>query len=198
MKAILFALLACTFMSASIFADDKAADDAKKKEMMEAWMKYATPGANHKVLEPIAGKWKYTSKFWEAPESKPQESGGTSTMKMILGGRFLQHDIKGKAMGMPFQGLGFTGYDNIKGTYESIWLDSMGTGLMHGTGSFDSATKTLKDSGEYTCPMSDDKKCKYRSEWKIVDKNNMLYTMWGPDPEGKEFKQMEMAFKRTK
>jgi hypothetical protein len=187
-------------MSVSAFAEDAApAADAKKQEMMKKWQAAATPGENHKMLAGMAGNWKYTSKWWDAADAKPAESTGTSKIKMIMGGRFLQHETKGKAMGMPFEGMGLTGYDNVKGKFDTIWLDNMGTGMMRGTGTFDSSTKTLKDSGEYSCPISDDKTREYRSEWKIVDKNNMTYTMWGPGLEdGKEFKQMEMIFTRAK
>jgi hypothetical protein len=173
--------------------------DPKQAEMMKAWHDYATPGAPHKVLAQMAGQWKYDSKMWEAPDQKPHESKGSGGMKMILGGRWLQMDAKGKAMGIPFQGLGFIGYDNLKGKYESTWIDSMGTGTMHGTGDYDASTKTLSDSGQMSCPMSKDKVTSYRSEWKIVDKNNLMFTMWGPNPaDGKEMKMMEMHYKRAK
>ena len=189
-----------TVVSASVFAAGKEAMDPKKQEMMKAWMEYATPGAPHKALADIVGKWKYTSKFWETPEAKAEESTGTSNFKMILGGRFLQQDVKGKAMGgMPFQGMGIVGYDNIKGKYDTIWIDNMATGVMHGTGMFDANLKTLNDSGEMSCPMTKNKKTSYRSEWKITDKKNMTYTMYGPAMDtGKEFKMMEMVFTRVK
>lgn len=198
MRTILFTILALVALSAPVFAADapKGEGDAKKQEMMKAWMKYSTPGEPHKVLAGMAGNWKYTSKWWESAKSKPEESKGTSTMKMILGGRFLQHDTKGMAMGVAFQGIGITGYDNLKEKYDTIWLDNMGTGIMRGTGSFDAATKTLKDKGEHSCPMSDDNTREYRSEWKITDKNNMTYSMYSDDEDGDEFKMMEMVFKR--
>lgn len=171
--------------------------DPKKAEMMKAWQEYATPSDAHKVLAGTVGNWKYTSKFWEAADATPEESKGTSKLKMILGGRFLQHETKGKAMGMPFEGLGITGYDNIKKKYDTLWMDTMGTGVMHGSGSFDAATSTLTDKGEFTCPLTKGKTREYRTEWKITDKKNMTFTMYGPGPEGgKEFKQMEMIFKR--
>lgn len=201
MKKIFFALMVSAFMTNSVFAADAppAAADPKKQEMMKKWMEYATPNENHKVFATMTGKWKYTSKWWEKADGKPEESRGTSTIKTIMGGRFLQHETKGKAMGQPFQGLGFTGYDNLKGKYETLWFDSMGTGIMHGTGTYDASTKTLKDSGDYSCPMSDDKKREYRGEWKIIDKNTMSYTMYGPSPDDSdEFKQAEMTFKRIR
>ena len=43
-------------------------------------------------------------------------------------------------MGMSFEGMGVTGYDNLKGKYDTIWMDNMASGMMHGTGSFDETT----------------------------------------------------------
>ena len=38
----------------------------------------------------------------------------------------------------------------------------------------------------------------FRAEWKIVDNDNLLYTMFMKDEAGKEFKAMEIAYKRAK
>ncbi len=198
MKAILSFVLVLALSCASAFAEEGSGGDAaKKQEMMKKFMQFSTPGEGHKVLAPMAGKWKYTSKWWETAEAKPQESAGTSTMKMILGGRFLQHETKGKAMGMPFEGLGLTGYNNIKKKYETIWLDSMSTGMMRGEGSYNAETKTLTDKGQFSCPMKEGDQ-DYRSEWKMIDKDNSVFTLYGPDESGDEFKMMEMTFKRSK
>ena len=71
--------------------------------------------------------------------------------------------------------------------------------MMHGTGEYDASTKMLTDSGEYSCPMSKGKNRTYRTEMKMIDKNNMTFTMFGPGMKGeKEFKQMEMIYKRVK
>ena len=85
--------------SGSAFAkDSKAKADEKKQEMMKRWVEYSTPGPEHKILQGMVGQWKYTSKFWETENSKPEESKGTSTMRMIMGGRFLEHKTRGKAL----------------------------------------------------------------------------------------------------
>jgi len=183
----------------SAFASDQTKTEHKPSEQeMKAWMEYSTPGEGHKVLASMVGNWKYTSKMWHKPDSKPEESAGTSSLRLILGGRFLENKTKGKAMGMPFEGLGLTGYNNLTKKYETSWYDNMATGMMHGMGTFDEKTQTLKDTGEFSCPMSKDKPLTYRSEWKINDKNTMTFTMWMPNESGEEFKSMEMVFKRSK
>jgi hypothetical protein len=196
MKTTVFALLISAFFGFSAVAEDKPKMDPKQEKMMEEWKKYATPSEGHKVLDQMKGNWNYTSKFWHTADAKPAESKGSSKMTLILGGRYLEHNTKGTAMGQPFEGKGFTGYDNIKQKYETIWMDNFGTGMMRGTGSFDAASKTLSDSGEMSCAMTPDKKTTYRSDMKIIDKNNMIFTMYGPGEDKKEFKQMELTYKR--
>ena len=204
MKAISFCILSLILTPNFSFADadnhpkNGESTDPKHAESMKAWMEFSTPGAPHKTLQGMTGKWKYTSKFWHKPDSKPEETSGTSTMKMVMGGRFLEHKTTGKVMGQPFEGLGFTGYNNMTKNYETVWLDNMSTGMMRGKGSFDTETQTLKDSGEFSCPMTKEKEQKYRSEMKIIDKNNMSFSMWSPDENGKEYKGMEMMMKRAK
>lgn len=197
MRSVLLSL--CLLASSSAFAADPAnptATDPKRAEMMKKFEEYAKPGAPHKLLEGMAGNWNYTSKMWESRTAKPEEAKGTSSFKMILGGRFLQQEIKGKAMGMPFDGVGLVGYDNMKKKYETTWMDSMSTGTMRGEGSFNESTKTLSDAGEYSCPITN-KQRSYRSEWKITDKNNMTFAMFGPGMEDPaEFKMMEITYKR--
>ncbi len=91
--------------------------------------------------------------MWKAPEAKPEGSSGTSTFKMILGGRYLQQDFKGKVMGQSFTGLGLMGYNNLSKKYESIWLDSMGTAMMKGEGTFDDGEKMFKEAGRRARPL---------------------------------------------
>ena len=194
-------LCVCAVMVTKAYSDHHETTenmDAKKQEMMKKWQEAATPGTAHKVLEPMVGDWTYTSKMWEAPKAKAEESTGTATMKWALGGRFIEQEFKGQAMGQPFEGRGFIGYNNVDKTYETTWFDNMMTSTMFSrNATFETRSKTLKDSGLMTCPMSENHKREYRAEWKL-EKNSLRYTMWTKDDGGKEFKQMEINLKRSK
>jgi len=161
------------------------------------WMKYSTPNEHHKVLNDVAGKFKYTANFWMTPGAKAETTTGTSTNKWILGGRFLQQEVKGKAMGQPFNGMSLVGFDSLREQYQSIWVDTMSTHMMQGTGTYDTATKTLTETGEFSCAMTNSKNRWYRTEMKITDKKNHTYAMFTKDNEGKEFKSMEINYTRT-
>mgnify|MGYP001559485498 CR=1 FL=1 len=198
MKTILSTLLIIASTTAfAANAEKPGAPDAKMQEMMRAFQEAAAPGQPHKVLAGMAGEWTYTSKAWMSADGKAEESSGSSSMKMILGGRWLQHEIKGTTMGQAFEGIGLTGYNNVKKKYETIWLDTMSTGAMVGEGDYSPKTKILADKGEYSCPITSSKKNSYRGEWKITSKNKMTYSMYGTMPnETKEIKQMEINFTR--
>lgn len=197
MKAKFCVLLTMFGIISSALAVD-GPSSTKTGEKMRALVEFGTPGESHRRLAELAGKWKYTSTWRESPGAKPEESTGTASMKMVLDGRFLQQSIKGTAMGRPFEGMGIVGYDNLKKRYENVWLDNMSTGMARGTAMYDIASKTLMENGEFSCPATKDKVMTYRAEWKLTDKDNQTYTMWTKDVDGKEFKSMEMVYKRVK
>ncbi len=193
MKSILVLLALVLPAFASAETDKKSMTD----EHMKEWMKAATPGEEHKTLATLAGSWKYTSKWWTEPTAKPMESAGTSTNKMVMGGRYLQSEAKGKNMGQPFTGMGLTGFDNVKKNFDTMWIDNMGTGMAKGTGTWDASTKTMTETGSFSDPTEKTMTRNYKGMMKIADKNHYTYEMWATGPDGKEFKMMEMAYKRN-
>lgn len=46
-----------------------------------------------------------------------------------MDGRFVQETVTGAFMGAPFYGMGLTGYNNVTGEYESVWIDNHTTQL---------------------------------------------------------------------
>lgn len=176
-----------------------AAPDAKAAEqqaMMQKVKERTSPTEAHKVLEPLAGQWTYTAKFWMPLEAQPEETTGTSQNTMIFGGRFLKQEAKGTWMNEPFEGIGYTGYDNIKAEYESVWLDSMATGLMTSSGQYDAVSKTLRLLGANSCPLTGEKARPGRSELTITDNDHNTYAFYMIGPDGKEFKAMEIVYQR--
>ncbi|MBI3276412.1 MAG: DUF1579 domain-containing protein [Chlamydiae bacterium] len=131
------------------------------------------------------------------PSQPAQESKGISENHWIMGGRFLSQSAKGESMGQPFEGMGITGYDNVRGEYTSIWIDNMGTGIENATAQYDPATKTFSEKGSCSSPITGDKDKHFRAEWKIVDKDHYTYEMYTSGPDGKEFKNIEISYTRA-
>jgi hypothetical protein len=109
--------------------------DADMKAMMKKWMDFATPGAGHKKLDPLVGKWDYVQKVWMQPDSPPTESSGQTEVRWIMGERFLQIESTGKFLDKPYSSVWLLGYDNFKKKYVSCYFDNLGSGLYPSQGS---------------------------------------------------------------
>jgi hypothetical protein len=159
---------------------------------MEAMMKAMTPGENHKHIARYAGDWTFTNKMWMDPSQPASESTGTMHGEMILGGRYVQATWKGNFMGMPFEGRGTHGYDNLSKQYVSSWIDNMATGIMYSTGTCDAAGKRCEDKGDMMDPMTGQKSY-MRTVTNWTSDKSFTMEMYGPGPSGQEVKMMEFV-----
>jgi hypothetical protein len=164
--------------------------------MMEVYKKMATPGAPHKLLASMAGRWNTKIKSWMEPGRPPLESTGTCEQKMILGGRYLQQEFTGEMMGSPFTGIGVTGYDNHTQKYVSTWIDSMGTAILFFEGTASADGKTITQECRYNDPVKGP--MKWRSVTQIMDDNTQAFEMYGTDKSGREEKMMEITYTRRR
>ena len=169
--------------------------DAATQAMIAAWHTYALPNDNHKILDPLVGTWSHVAKWWMSPDSQPEMSQGTNETAWEMGGRFLVKTVKATSMGQPFEGMGLTGFDNGKQTYQTIWMDNMGTGMMIGEGTYDPGTKTLTDHGRFTDPFIGQRN--YRGVVTLIDDDHHSYEMYVADKNGKEFRMMEILYTRS-
>ncbi len=175
--------------------------DEQMAEMMKRMQEYATPGEHHKHLDALVGKWENVVRWWMQPDAPAEESKGTSEIKWIFDGRYLEQTADMPPQGPdqpPFKGLGLYAYDNAKKQYVSIWLDNMGTGMMVAWGTCEQGGKVINMSGEYADPMSGQANRKFRTVTRMEDKDKFVYEMFSPGPDGKEFKMMEITYTRAK
>lgn len=183
-------LLVCTFAFAQ--QDKKPPMDPA---MMEAMMKAGTPGDAHKNLNALVGSWSTKVTMWMAPGADPMTMDGTSETRWVMGGRYLEERFTGNFMGSPFEGLGYTGYDNVKKQYWGTWMDNMSTGMMMSTGAYDGKVWTFK--GTMPDPMTG-KDSTIDQKVTFADADHHTMEMWGPAPDGKIFKSMEITYSRKK
>lgn len=177
-------------------AQDKPKEaPAMSSAEMEAMVKAISPGEPQKKLARLAGDWTFTNKAWMAPGQPPMESTGTMHGEILMGGRYVEHTWKGSFMGMPFEGRGTDGYDNVGKQYVSSWVDNMGTGIMYQTGTCDDAVKVCTYHGDIWDAMSG-KKTTMKQVITWMDDNNFKNEMYAPGPDGKDIKVMEIVATR--
>ncbi len=149
-----FVLSSIVVFSHGVLAQDKPKVPPVSKEeqaMMDAMNKARMPGEQHKLLASLVGNWTFVTRMWIDPAAPPTESTGTASYTAIMGGRFVQGTYTGVMMGMPFEGMGVSGYDNVAKQFQSSWIDNFGTMVMYMTGALDPATKAIT----YTAAMDD-------------------------------------------
>ena len=115
-------------------------------------------------------------------------------MKMIMGGRYLVENFEGTSMGMPFQGMGLTGYDNIDKKYKSVWVDNFGTGIMMMEGDANDMGG-LTMYGKMNDPMGGVMHMKGVTSQH--DKNTVNFEMFTKTPDGGWDKMMEIIYNRA-
>ncbi len=190
--------IALLALSTASFAADapKKGPTAHEKAEMEAMMKAGTPGEAHQKLAPMIGTFDVKVTMWNTPTAPPMESTGKSVNTWVLGNRWVAENFEGNFMGMPFVGIGYTGYDNVTKQYQGTWMDSMSTGVMTSTGKAEGDNAYSFDS---TMPdPASGKNVPMKSKGTIVNKNKHVMEMWAPAPDGKMFKMMEITYTRKK
>jgi hypothetical protein len=178
-------------------ADDPKASAAKHQAEMEAMMKAATPGDAHKKLGAMVGTFDTDVKMWMEPGAPPTAGSGVAENTWALDGRFVQQQFNGTFMGMPFHGIGYTGYDNIKKHYIGSWMDNMTTSMMVSTGTADPSGKSITFTSTMDDPMTG-KSSEVKETVTVVDNDHHTLEMWGAGPDGKMYKAMEINYTRKK
>ena len=188
-------------VAVSIFAINASAQDKQPspedvQKMMEVWNMVKTPGPEHAKLAKLVGNWDFTSKFWMDPKQPPMEEKGSSTEKMILGGRVLMGEATGQMMGAPFNGFGLMGYDNFRKTYWASWSDDMFTGIIVSEGTASADGKVITLLGKMDQPTMNVKDKAVKWVYTFADDNN--FKMEGFEGVGTphEYKSMEITYKR--
>ncbi|HZN62103.1 MAG TPA: DUF1579 domain-containing protein [Planctomycetota bacterium] len=152
------------------------------------------PQKEHEILKQFEGNWDSTVSFRMSADQQWTASKGVESNR-VIGGFWLISESKGDMMGMPFTGIGQTGYDPYKKKYVSTWVDSFSPVLSVGEGTFDG--KVLTTSINSTdCETG--KPCTMTMTQEFKDKDTVLWSMRMNGKDGKEFECMKGESKRKK
>lgn len=190
-------VLGLCLAAGSMFAQEqKKEDPAAQAAAMEAYMKAIMPGPSHKMLDQLVGTWDAKLSMWESASAEALSSSGVSENKWILGGRYLEQRFTGSFMGMPFEGIGYNGYDNVTKQFWGTWMDNMSTGVMLSNGN-SSDGKTWRMTTKMSDPMTG--QVASGDETMVIESpDRHVVEMWAAGPDGKKFKMMQIIYTRKK
>jgi hypothetical protein len=164
---------------------------------MAKWQRYMTPGEMHRMMAKWDGNWNVEITMWMDTSTAAQSATGKVENKMIMNGLYQISKYSGDIMGMPFEGQGTTGFDNHRGLFETTWIDNMGSGIIKLEGFWNGANKTINLKGRMVDPSTATIKS-IRQTIKIIDDNTQIMEMFTREPDGKEFKTMQIKYTRAK
>lgn len=116
--------------------------------MMSVAMEASKPLPQHELLRRLAGEWTYVIEM-TMPGTPAMHGSGTTSVKEILGGRFIElHSKSGGSDG--FENMMLMGYDSRKGheDYFLLGVDSLGHYYIDLRGAWDEKTAALTLRGE--------------------------------------------------
>lgn len=162
---------------------------------MKNWMEYMTPGPMQQMLAASDGNWIGETSMWMSLDAPPEKTTLTAHHEMILGGRYQVVTHKGTMMGMPFEGVSTTAYDNARKKFINTWIDNTGTGVMYLEGTWDEAAKSITYTGKMVAAdMGDGTELGVKQVFKFVDETHQEFVMYMVEEDGKETKTMEVKY----
>jgi len=202
-KLVLFtAVVAFAVLAGNAVAQQKKKPAKKmpsQEEMMKRWEESMTPGEAHKKLEPMVGTFDAEVKMWmNGPSGEPTTSRGTSLNSLVLGGRYVQQEFTGEMMNQPFNGIGYTGYDNFNKKYTSFWIDNMSTAMSTMDGSIDKEGATFTMWGKMDEPMTGERGKKVKYVTRIIDADKHVFEVYDVTAYGDKKPTMQITYTRKK
>ncbi|MBI1854232.1 MAG: DUF1579 domain-containing protein [Planctomycetes bacterium] len=153
------------------------------------------PGPPHKALAKLAGEYTTATKFTMSG-APAEETKGTATLKMILGGRFLSEENATTFMGEPTQGMHLLGYNNAGSRYEAAWLYTGSTAILNLTGTSKDDGKTISLEGSFDDGAGG--KTTLRIVLRTVDADHFVETLKSVESDGNEGPTLETTYTRKK
>lgn len=162
---------------------------------MEAFVAATSPAKPHAYLARYEGEWAVETSMWADPTQPPLKSTGETTKSMIMGGRYLQEEMKGEMMGQPFFGRSVTGYDNAAEVFQGTWVDNFSTGIIFGEGKAEGDEGGHTLIATYVNPMTGSEE-KLRMVTRFVDDDHHVFEYYVTGDSGKEQRQMVIEYTR--
>jgi Protein of unknown function (DUF1579) len=103
----------------------------------------------HARLQAMCGTWNVELTLWLRPGGQPVTSKGTSTIRPLFDGLFIEEKIEGALNGAPFTTLAWTGFNTATRQYEATRISSTNTIRIAESGTYDEESKRFELKADY-------------------------------------------------
>ena len=169
--------------------------DADQAEMMKKVEAAGKPGPGHQALNALVGDWKAEVKCWMEPGGSPEMSQATASAKWTLNGRFMEEEFHGEMMGKPFTGRSLMGYDNVKQTFNSVWVSDMQTSMFTSEGKSENGNKVITLEGRSSCAATGRTDVPVKTVFHVISPEKHVFEMYDGS-KGENVKTMEITYTR--
>lgn len=178
-------------------AESKQPSPADMAAMMEKMRKFTEPGAHHKELARMIGKWNFEMRFFMGGQSSPPEKG-TSETKWLMDGRWLISESRGQMMGRPYSAVMIMGYDNFKQSFVTAAVSSVDTAMTHSEGDMDPGGKVLITYGLLDEYLTGEVGKMVKYVWRFVSDDKVIWEVHDLPIGENNTKVVEFTFTRAK
>src|SRR3954471_3253469 len=98
---------------------------------------------DHARLAAMVGTWDVEMSLWTRPNAPPLVTKGTSTIRALFDGTFIEEKIEGSMGGTPFTTMAWTGYNNSSHQYEATRIASTNPARIAESGVWDDQAKQI-------------------------------------------------------
>ena len=162
---------------------------------MAAMMAAGQPGEHHQHEAFMEGSWDVALTMWMPGAPAPMNTEGAATFTTILDGRYMQQSYTGDFMGMEFEGLGTSGYDNIGKQHITTWTDNTSTTPILDTGQCSDGGTTIEWQGSVPDPATGSMVTTRTEQVKESDDKFTLIS-YSVDADGEETPMMKLVYTR--
>lgn len=110
----------------------------------------AQRGPEHARLTAMCGTWDVEMTFWAKPGGTAVTTTGTSTIRPLFDGLFVEEKIEGSLNGAPFTTLAWTGFNTATRQYEAARIASRNSIRIAEAGGYDESARQFELKAEYS------------------------------------------------
>ena len=152
-------------------------------------------GPEHARLTAMCGTWDVEVTFWFKPGGPGLTTKGTSTIRPLFDGLFVEEKIEGTLNSTPFTTLAWTGFNIATHQYEATRIASTNTIRIAETGAYDEKTRTFELKADY--PMAGET-WRQRTVIQPTSADAMIATSYLSFGQVPEWKAVEIKYTRRK